>query len=65
MLMVLVTVKKSLSSFSEKYKHLYNSVPYNIDDMHAIESTIYERLHNCENVKYVISHSDVINAVSH
>ena len=22
--------------FSEKYKHLYNSVPYNIDDMHAI-----------------------------
>ena len=33
--------------------------------MHAIESTIFERLHNCENVKYVISHSDVINAVSH
>ena len=26
---------------------------------------IFERLHNCENVKYVISHSDVINAVSH
>ena len=41
--------------FSVKYKHLYNSVPYNIDDMHAIESTIFERLHNCENVKYVIS----------
>ena len=51
--------------FSEKYKHLYNSIPYNIDDMHAIESRIIERLHNCENVKYVISHSDVINAVSH
>ena len=33
--------------------------------MHAIESTIFERLHNGENVKYVISHSDVINAVSH
>ena len=33
--------------------------------MHAIESTIFERLHNCENVKYVLSHSDVINAVSH
>ena len=33
--------------------------------MHAIESTIFEQLHNCENVKYVISHSDVINAVSH
>ena len=63
MLMVLVTVKKSLSCFL--YKHLYNYVPYNIDDMHAIESTIYERLHNCENVKYVVSHSDVINAVSH
>ena len=51
--------------FSEKYKHLYNSLPYNIDDMHAIEITIIERLHNCENIKYVISHSDVINAVSH
>ena len=33
--------------------------------MHAIERTIFERLHNCQNVKYVISHSDVINAVSH
>ena len=31
----------------------------------TIENTIFERLHNCENVKYVISHSDVINAVSH
>ena len=51
--------------FSEKYKNLYNSVPYNIDDMHVIQSTIFERLHNCENVKYVISHSDVINAVFH
>ena len=33
--------------------------------MHAIESTIFERLHTCDNVKYVISHSHVINAVSH
>ena len=35
--------------------------------MHAIESTIFEGLHNCKNVKYVISltHSDVIHAVSH
>ena len=57
--------KEITELFSEKYKHLYNSVPYNIDDMHAIESTIFERLHNCENVKYVISHSDVINTVSH
>ena len=36
--------------FSEKYKHVYNSVPYYIDDMHAIESTIFEQLHNCEHV---------------
>ena len=57
--------KEITELFSEKYKHLYNSLPYNIDDMHAIESTIFERLHNCENVKYIISHSDVINAVSH
>ena len=54
------------SNKSEKYKHLYNSVPYTctIDDMQAMESTILERLHNCENVKYVISHNDVINEVS-
>ena len=57
MLMVLVTVKKITALFPEKYKHLYNSVPYNIDDMHAIESTICERLYNCENVYYVISHN--------
>ena len=47
-------IKKITELFSEKYKHLYNSVRYDIDDMHAIESTIFERLHNCENVKYVI-----------
>ena len=62
--MVLVNVKKSLSCFLKKYKYLYNPVPYNSDDMHAIESTIFGRLHNCENVKYVVSHSDVINVVS-
>ena len=56
--------KEITELFSEKYKHLYNSVPFNIDDMHAIESTIFERSHNCENVNYVISHSGVINAVS-
>ena len=28
-----------------------------------IESTIFERFHNCENVKYVISQNDVINTV--
>ena len=33
--------------------------------MHAIESTKFDRLHNCENVKYVIFHSDLINAVYH
>ena len=57
--------KEITALFSENYKHLYNSVTYNIDNMHAIKSTIFERLHNCENVKYVISHCDVINAVSH
>ena len=51
--------KEITELFSEKYKHLYNSVPYNIDDMHAIERTTVI----CENVIYVISHSDVINAV--
>ena len=59
--------KEITELFSGKYQQLYNPVPYNIDDMHAIENTIFERLyvHNCETVKYVISHSDVINAVAH
>ena len=57
--------KEITELFSEKYNHLYNSVPYNIDDIHAIEITIFERLHSYENVKHVISHSDVINPVSH
>ena len=51
--------KEITELFSEKHKHFYNSVPYNIDDMHAIKSTICERLHNYENVNYVISHNDV------
>ena len=54
--------KEIIELFSEKYKHLYNSLPYNIDDMHAIESTIFELLHNCENV---ISYNDVRNTVSY
>ena len=34
--------------------------------MHAIKSTIFEPLHNCENVKsYVTTHNDVKNAVYH
>ena len=49
MLMVLVTVKKS-QLFFEKYKHLYNTVSYDIYDMHVMESTIFVRLHNCENM---------------
>ena len=57
--------KEITELFSENYKHLYNTVPHNIDDMHVIESAIFERLYNCENVKYVISHSDVINVMSH
>ena len=57
--------KEITELFSEKCKHLYDYVPYNIDDMHAIEGTLFERLHTCENVNYVISHNDVINAVSH
>ena len=47
--------KEITDLFFEKYTHLYNSVPYNIDDMHAIESAIFVRLHNCGNVKYVIT----------
>ena len=57
--------KEITELFSEQYKHFYNSVPYNIDDMHAIESRIFEQLQHCENVKYVTSHSDVINVASH
>ena len=41
--------KEITELFSEKYKHLYKPVSYIIYDMHAVESTIFERLHNCEN----------------
>ena len=34
--------KEITELFSEKCRHLYNSVPYNIDDMHAIEGTLFE-----------------------
>ena len=63
--MVILTIKKLLSCFLKSINIYGNSAPYNVDDMHAIESTIFERLHNCLNVKYGISHNYVINTVSH
>ena len=56
MLMVLVTVNKSLSCFLKSI-NIYITL-YHIIIMICM---LFERLQNCENVKYVISHSDVVN----
>ena len=64
MLTVLVTVKKSLTIFLKSisiYITLYHIISMVCN--HALECTIFERLHNCENGNFVIFHNDVINAV--
>ena len=44
---------------------LYNSVPYTIIDIYAIEYyTIWEQLHHCEYINYVISQHNIVNAMS-
>ncbi len=51
--------------FSEKYDALYNSVPYDQDEMLTIESTICSRLQNYTDNDYVLSIADVKAAVHH
>ena len=50
--------------FSDKYMSLYNSVPFDSDDMCAIKSEISSRIDKCSN-GYSISTEDIVNAVTH
>ena len=51
--------------FSDKYNTLYNSVPFDNDDMLRIRSTIDHRLQNTRCSGYVITPTDVSIAVDH
>ena len=50
--------------FSSKYMELYNSVPYDVDEMKKIESRIMDRIGDCSDDDYSISVRDVIDAVA-
>ena len=50
--------------FSDKYRTLYNSVPYGIEQMNHIENVISDRLEMSGNDIYSISVDDVMNTVS-
>ena len=51
--------------FSDKYKALYNSVPYDSTEMKRIEAEVMKRLQICNDDSYNITVHDVINAVTH
>ena len=50
--------------FGEKYERLYNSVPYDIDEMTELKCSINTMLDK-ESCRYSVSSEDVANAVSH
>ena len=50
--------------FAKKYQDLYNSVPYNEQEMTDIKHKIQQQLQNESNVNYFISVSEVIKSVS-
>ena len=51
--------------FSDKYSMLYNSVPYDTEEMKRIESEILLRVQRCSDNNYCITVQDVMNAVTH
>ena len=51
--------------FSDKYMELYNSVPYNTSEMKSIESSVLSRLLNSSCSDYIITLTDVMNAIAH
>lgn len=51
--------------FSDKYKDLYNSVPYDVNDMSDINCIIMSRLDTCDHAQYIVSANDISNAISH
>lgn len=50
--------------FGEKYDHLYNSVPYNWDEMSDFKSIIYSLLTH-DNNQCSVSINNVIKALEH
>ena len=51
--------------FSDKYSMLYNSVPYDTEEMKRIESEVLSRVQRCSDNNYCITVQDVMNAVTH
>ena len=51
--------------FSEKYMELYNSVPYDTSKMKSIESSVLSRILNSSCSDYIITVTDVMNAIAH
>ena len=50
---------------SEKYMELYNSVPYDTSEMKSIESSVLSRILNSSCSDYIITVTDVMNAIAH
>ena len=48
--------------FSDKYKALYNSVPYDAIQIKSIESIIMARVDECTHIKYAISVQYVLSS---
>ena len=51
--------------FSDKYMELYNSVPYDASEMKSIESSVLSRILNSSCSDYIITVTDVMNAIAH
>ena len=51
--------------FSDKYMELYNSVPYDTSEMKSIESSVLYRILNSSCSDYIITVTDVMNAIAH
>ena len=50
---------------SDNYMELYNSVPYDAFDMNSIESSVLSRILNSSCSDYIITVTDVMNAIAH
>ena len=53
------------SMFSDKYIMLFNSVPYDTEEMKRIESEVLSRVQRGSDSNYCITVQDVMNAVTH
>ena len=51
--------------FSDKCMELYNSVPYDTSEIKSIESSVLSRILNSSCSDYIITVTDVMNAIAH